>query len=141
MIEFGTKLANQSYIHRLCAYAVIINDEGLIGIVENPKGCFLIGGEIDAGEEPMIALAREALEEIGMGIEVLEKIGEAADHDAHISADGNRYSRSSHFYKARLLEKMADPIELDHELRWITLEEALENLFFEGQRWAVKQCF
>ncbi|MFT7184523.1 MAG: 8-oxo-dGTP diphosphatase [Oceanicoccus sp.] len=141
MIEFGTKLDGETYIYRPCAYAVLINEEGLIGIVENPKGCFLVGGGIDGEEDPITALEREALEEIGMSVQVIEKIGEAADHDSHVSEGNVYYSKSSHFYKAKLLEKVAPPIELDHELKWITFDEALEHLFFEGQRWAVKKCF
>lgn len=135
MIEFGTKIAGKDYTHRLCAYAVLINEDGLIGIVENPRGCFLVGGGIDEGEEPMLALAREALEEIGMSIEILGKIGHAINHDKQY------WSKEGHYFRARTIEFIQDPVELDHEFKWLTKEEALKRLFYETHRWAVEQCF
>lgn len=143
MITFGTKVTGKNYIHRLCSYAVLINEESLIGVVENPKGCFLVGGGIDEDEEPMIALAREALEEIGMSIEILEKIGHAIDHgDEEMYREMDQYwSKEGHYFRAKTLEFVQDPIELDHEFKWLTKEEALEKLFYEAHRWAVEQCF
>ncbi len=137
MIEFGEKIAGKNYIERPGAYAVIIKD-GLYAVVKNPKSFFLLGGGIEGGESPEEALHREVREEIGMGIRIDKKIGVAMQHiyvpevDVYVSKEG-------HFYCATLLSNVSENSEANHELHWLTKEEALEKIFHESQRWAIEQ--
>ena len=138
MLEFGTKIAGKEYLKRPGAYAVLINAQGEIGLVQNPKGYFLVGGGIEGDETPEEALHREVLEEIGMSIELGEKIGVATQHiyvpevDVYVTKEG-------HFYKATLLETVSQDSEDTHELKWLEPQDALKNILHESHRWAVEQ--
>ena len=44
------------------------------------------------------------------------------------------------FYLAKLVGKVSEPIEEDHELVWLEIEEAYEKLLLEHQVWAIKQA-
>ena len=50
------------------AYAVTLDPEGRIAVNRNPRGLFLPGGGIEAGETPEDALARELREECGRAL-------------------------------------------------------------------------
>ncbi len=138
MLEFGDKILNKNYVQRPGAYAVIVDEKGCIGVVENPKGFFLVGGGIEGDETPEEALHREALEEIGMSLSIDRKIGVATQHiyvpeaDVYISKEG-------HFYEATLLRLISTNSEDNHQLHWLKPLEALEKLYHESHRWAVQQ--
>jgi 8-oxo-dGTP diphosphatase len=44
-----------------------------------------------------------------------------------------------YFYLAQLLNKVQEPIEDDHYLKWISVENIEELLFHEHHVWAVKE--
>ncbi len=119
------------------AYAVIEKDD-LFAVVKNPKSFFLLGGGIENDETPEEALHREVIEEVGMSIRIDQKIGVAVQYlyvpevDLHICKKG-------YFYKVTLLEQVSETSEDNHELLWLSEEEALEKLFHESHRWAIKQ--
>jgi len=80
--------------------------------------CF-VGGELEVGEEPAAAAAREALEEVGLRVRVGAQIHEST------SPDG--------VYRLRWFEASPDPagqtptphpVEVA-EIRWLTLAEAV----------------
>ncbi len=138
MLEFGEKIPGHTYLQRPGSYAVILKD-GLYAVVKNPKSFFLLGGGIEENETPEEALHREVLEEIGMSLRIDGKIGVATQHlyvpeaDVYISKEG-------HFYMATLLEQISDTSEDNHELLWLTKEEALQKIFHQSQQWAIEQA-
>ncbi len=137
MIEFGEKIPGKDYIQRPGAYAVIMKD-GLFAIVKNPKSYFLLGGGIEENESPEEALHREVREEIGMGIRIDRKIGVAMQHIYVPEAD-IYVSKEGHFFHATLLKEVSENSEDNHELIWLTKEEALEKIFHESHRWAIEK--
>lgn len=143
MLEFGKKIQDKKYTHRLCSYAVLINEAGKVGLVKNQKGYYLVGGGIEKDETAKEALHREALEEIGMSIKITKKIGNAIDYcDGAIYRKMNKYwSKKGHFFQAETIEFIQEPIELDHQLLWLTKEEAIKSLFYQSHQWAVMQSF
>ena len=64
-IVFGEKLANQEYVNREGAYAIILNDKNEVATVRLPHGYFLPGGGIEGSEDKETCLKRECLEELG----------------------------------------------------------------------------
>ncbi len=136
ILEFGIKIPDQVYSQRPGAYAVLLREDGYIGIVSNPRGYFLLGGGIDGNEYPEEALHREVKEEIGGKIKIISKIGEAIEH--HFAKELNQYfSKHGYFYKAALLK--IGKGESDHELQWHSLQDTLAKLALESQKWAVSQ--
>lgn len=137
MIEFGEKIPGQNYVERPGAYAIIEKD-GLYAIVKNPKGFFLLGGGIEKDETPEEALHRETREEIGWSIMIHKKIGVAKQH-IYVPEANVYISKEGHFYKANLLEQLAEAGETTHELQWLPKEDVLRKVFHASHRWALEQ--
>jgi len=138
MLEFGEKIPGQNYLQRPGAYAVIEKD-GLYAVVKNPKSYFLLGGGIEGDETPEEALRREALEEIGMSIEIGEKIGVATQH-LYVPEADLYVTKEGHFYKVTLLDEVDPNSEPDHELQWLPKEEAIQKIFHQSHQWAIEQA-
>lgn len=137
MLEFGEKIPGQNYLQRPGAYAVI-EKNGLYAVVKNPKSYFLLGGGIEGDETPEEALHREALEEIGMSIEIGEKIGMATQH-LYVPEADLYVTKVGHFYKVTLLDEVDPNSEADHELQWLPKEEAIQKMFHQSHQWALNQ--
>ena len=74
MREFGEKIEGFDYCSRPGSYGIIIANNR-VGVIKSKVSdkYFLVGGGIDDGESETEALRREAFEEIGFEIEILEK--------------------------------------------------------------------
>src|SRR5262245_9839550 len=139
MLEFGSRVEGAVYVERPGAYAVIADASGNIAVVQTPRGCFLPGGAIDAGEAADAALHREVREELGCAAHIIRKLGVAAQYV--YAVDENRYFKKvGHFYVAGVGPKTASATELDHDLVWRSPSEAISALSQEFQRWAVRQA-
>ena len=68
---FG-KEENVAYLDRRGIYIIPIKGEE-IGVVETPKGLFLLGGGIDGDETDNQCIIRECIEEAGYQVEIKEK--------------------------------------------------------------------
>lgn len=67
-------------------------------------------------------------------------------HDSYIISKAKMYFTSSnkepllndgHFYSAKLLDKICEPVEEDHYMYWIPLDSVKDYLFHEHHVWAV----
>lgn len=74
-IQFGEKIENP--LIRPSAYAVVVNEEEKVLVVDVNGTCYLPGGGIDPGEDDETALRRESVEETGYEITDFELIGKA----------------------------------------------------------------
>jgi 8-oxo-dGTP diphosphatase len=136
---FGNKISNMDYQVRKGAYAVIFNatcDKVLS--VHNKGFHFLPGGGIENNENEKGCIEREMLEETGFQAEVGSFIGQAffyfiSSKDEYILSDG-------YFYRARLMEKLQNPIEIDHQMEWIHVKDMDKLFFYQHQVWAVKEA-
>lgn len=92
-----------------------------------PEGKYhLIGGAIEAKDRDHVdTLEREFLEEIGVEIVIGDYIHRV---DEFVNATTQRFDKEGYFYEATIKEKVQDPIELDHELVWLPLNEARTSL-------------
>lgn len=137
-IVFGEKLANQAYMNREGAYAIILNDKNEVATVRLPHGYFLPGGGMEGSENKETCLKRECLEELGWEVEVNQFIGKASSYYNSTYRNLHLYA-TGYFYLVKKLQQVTTPVEDDHELVWMNLETCLNELHLEHQAWAVKQ--
>jgi hypothetical protein len=50
------------------------------------------------------------------------------------------YRKIGHFFAARFTEKVAEPMEKDHELYWHSVEYAVKAMKHEFHSWAVRKA-
>jgi 8-oxo-dGTP diphosphatase len=136
MIEFGEKLPNIQYIHRIGSYAVIIENEQIAVVPSDELGGFmLIGGGLEEGESETEALQREAIEEIGFELKIGEKLGVATEY-LFAEIDQKHFAKECHFYRAELAEKVSS--ETENELIWLSLEKLVE-MYHQCHRWIIEE--
>lgn len=119
--------ANQ-YIERLAARAVLVDENGRIGMIEATKYGYykLPGGGVDEGESIEQALKREVAEEIGYEFKMLAKLGVIREERREFSQVNLSYGflcKASKFIGTSLM-----PDEIDHGFRtkWFNdLDEAI----------------
>ena len=139
MITFGKRDETLEYRKRTGVYGIIQDDTGRFLTVKNENGLFLIGGGVEERENLVDALKREALEETGYKIEIVgDKIGVAERH--WVSATYPDWSQHNigHFYRCKLLEKVAEPTEIE-PIFWATLEELEQHLFHDHQLYMLRK--
>lgn len=134
--EFGTCVPGERYVDRPGAYGLALEvSRGLVLTVRTPSGCYLPGGGSDPDECDRETLEREFIEELGCTVEVLERLGDATEY---VRADGDGcFAKRCAFYAVRVGRKIAEPIELDHEARWLATCDARSRLTHGSQRWAL----
>ena len=131
---FGVK-ENEKYYDREGAYVIPIKDNKVC-IVKTPKGYFLIGGGMDEGENETDCIARECLEETGCNIVIKEKIASAETYCQHSKL--KYFHPIQHYYIGELSAKIKEPLESDHKLEWIDIEETKGKMFTPMQEWAIQ---
>ncbi len=141
VITFGQKVQNQHYITRPAIYAVLLDTRiNKIAIIKKRDGkLFLPGGGIEAYETHEDCLTREVLEETGIDVTVVDFIGRANQY-FYSQNETTYYLNEGQFYRCDAGQKIQDPIEDDHALRWIDPVKAIEHLFHAHQRWAVQKA-
>lgn len=137
---FGTKLEGIQYKERAGVYGVALNEEGNIAVIKTHRGYFLPGGGIETDENHEQCIKREFKEEIGYDINVKQFIGKASSYRYAEGLKGY-YHMVGFYYIVELMDKIADPIEEDHELLWMNPKETSESLYLEHQAWAIKENY
>lgn len=134
----GSKEENVEYRKRPGAYAIIVNkDNDKIGIVTDGEDYFYLGGGIENGETKLEALKREMIEEAGYSIKNIREFEEVG---SHIFAEDKGYLEViANVYIAEFDKKIAEPIEKDHKVLWVTPEEYVSKMFREWQRYIMER--
>ena len=139
MTEFSSNKPdkNKKYIARPGVYAMIKNDQGLLAVIKTKTGYFLPGGGIENDESLEKCLRRECLEELGVEISELNYF-----------ASGNYYFYSTtlnldmesqgHFFTCKIDKFLNIKTEIDHELIWLSLDQAINQLYLENQKEAIR---
>ena len=109
---FGKK-ENVEYTDREGAYLIPVYGTK-IGIVQIPKGLFLLGGGIENRETHQECIKRECIEEIGY------------------------FHPIQTYYYGHLLTKIQEPIEKDHGFIWREYDDIKGKLYAEMQNWALE---
>ncbi len=131
---FGERIQGIPFIKRPSAYALVRNSQGELATARTKRGWFLPGGGIDAGETAETAVARETVEECGLIIQPTRLIGRAMEI-VHVPKRRACVGKDSFFFEADLLGQTAGT-EKDHELEWLDIRRAIEQLTDRSHRWA-----
>lgn len=135
-LQFGEK-PGEKYTERPCAYALVFNGRGQMLTVWSRGVYHLVGGGINDHENPEQAVIREAREETGYDIRVLEFIGKA--NQFFPQTDIGPLNKVAVFYKAEVVRgDLAVVTETSQEVCWIIPEEFLTSPASEFQKWAVR---
>jgi 8-oxo-dGTP diphosphatase len=90
---------------------------------------------MEADETPQQTVIREAQEECGFILKPGATAGRAIQF-CYSTQERMFFEKVCEFVDAELVNMVA-PTELDHELLWLNLDQALDVLFHEAHRWAV----
>lgn len=135
---FGEPQPRISYEHRPGAYGIVQNSNGEIGVIQTPRGYFLIGGGFEANETAQECLKREFLEETGYDVQIEDKICVVASYTKRLK-DGRPFHPIAHCYRCSIGSKKQVPIEKNHILRWLSPQQAATMLVAEHQRYAIQR--
>ncbi len=138
-LQFGTAIEGLDYLARPTAFGLVFH-EAKIACVRVDRGDAsyfdLPGGAVDGDETESEALIREFVEETGMVVRPIERIGEAAQFFR--KSDGQPVNNRAGFWIATM--QGLDPstkVEADHELVWLHPHTALAELRHDAHAWAV----
>lgn len=134
---FGTN-EGVGYVHRKGAYLIPIKD-GRIGIIQTPKGLFLLGGGIDNEETDTLCITRECMEETGYSVLTGKKVCSAETYTKHPVI--GYFHPIQTYYLGELVEQKQIPIDSDHKLVWMDYDNLKGRMFSEMQNWALEQCW
>jgi tRNA(adenine34) deaminase len=117
-------------VHRAQVLCVLLRDP-----LTREARLFVPGGAIEAGETPVIAAAREALEETGFAIRV-EPASELIARYPY-EWNGHLMRVTTHFFRGSLVEPEAEPRRVDdasyHEgVIWLPIAEVPNALGFHS---------
>ena len=133
---FGAPQPGVTYRARPGAYGVAFDDAGRAAVVYcDRKGYFLLGGGVDPGEDEPSCICRETLEETGRAVTVREKV--CIGEEYTVDLKGRPYHPIGHIYLLGLGEQVSQPVETDHVLTWMTVEEFQKTTFLRYQSWAM----
>ena len=136
---FGQRVEGENYQWRPGAYAIVLDDRQRVAVMQIPRGYFLPGGGVEANESPQDVLAREIREECGRRVRIIEEVGVAMQL---VGAPGEGYfAKHCVFYRAAFEGSVEPPSEPDHQLVWLTPDEACRKLNHASQSWAVARAF
>jgi 8-oxo-dGTP diphosphatase len=133
---FGERLPGSNYIRRPSVYAMLQDTRGNWAVVRTLFGCYLPGGGAEPGETPEQTVQREGLEECGFVLKVGRVLGSAVQF-VYSTEERQFFEKICTFVDAEMIETVA-PTEPNHELLWVTLEEALKLLTHESHCWALQ---
>lgn len=135
MIIFGSPESNVEYTARRAAY-VVITESGKLAVVKSEQKYYLPGGGAEEGETPEETVAREVCEELGRGIKLARKLGEAVQY-FYSSTDRRHYRMIATFFQGELTNEACERVG-DDELFWMTRAEAEAACFHKCHVWAIR---
>ncbi len=140
MKYIGEKLEDKEYQERRTACGLIFNGKGEMAVVYVQKHNMynLIGGKIEENEDSKQALVRECKEETGYSLRDIEYIDNLGCY-YYLELMDKYELAIIDFYKAKIGEKICDPIEEDHELVWVKPEKIVDKMYFEYHRYLLKK--
>lgn len=137
---FGEKKSGVVYQSRFGVYAIIPdeNKENII-LVQAPNGAwFLPGGEIEKGENHLIALERELMEELGFTTEIGQYYGQADEYFYSSHRDTYFYN-PAYIYQVTSYHQIGQPLEDFNHIAWFPVEEAIQKLKRGSHKWGIEK--
>ena len=97
-----------------------------------------MGGGIDADETDFQCIKRECMEEVGYEVEIKGKIGSAETYTLHPTI--GYFHPIQTYYAGELQDKIKEPVEPDHVLKFVRYDDLRDKMYFEMQLWAIEQA-
>ena len=138
ILVFGVESPTANYILRPGGYIVAQNEKGEIAVVSTPQGIFLPGGGQNPDETPAQAALREAMEECGLRVTLDESFC-TADELVFAEEELKHYRKRCAFFLTKSFEIIGSA-EADHQLVWLSADEASDRLRHSSQAWAVQKA-
>ncbi len=133
---FGTPQPGIAYLDRPAAYGISFDGQGRAAVVYSKrKGYFLLGGGMEPGGTEEDCIRRETLEETGLTAAIVKKVCIGEEYTTDLK--GRPFHPIGHVYLIGLGEKVAEPVESDHVLTWMPVEEFQRVTFMRYQSWAI----
>ncbi|WP_246209706.1 NUDIX domain-containing protein [Pikeienuella piscinae] len=131
----GPRREGVRYRMRPGAYGVILAGRRALLALTESKGeeIALPGGGIEAGESPLRALHREAMEETGWRVSPIRRIG-VYRRFTWLPQYGYQAEKVCHIYLCAAGRQVAAPSEPDHQPIWVDVALAAEVLSGAGDR-------
>lgn len=136
MIRFLKVPYRDDYPTREAAYGLLIHEDH-IALVSTPRGVFLPGGGIEGDETQEECIVREFKEEIGMTVIPLSHVLTTKLTDVTPSRTFP-IDMVGHCWHVKDAMLTVEDIEDDHELIWLTYEEASRQLKLVHQAWVME---
>ena len=128
---FGQRSGEALKKTRECAYAIVINSEGLVAGTREGDHIHLPGGGVDFPETPTEAIHREVREELACKVSIGERVGQALQY---ITLDDGFAAHYATFYAAELGDSI-NAANAEHELVWVEPE----SFTHEHHTWAARK--
>ena len=139
MLQFGSPRPGLDYRERPTAFGLVSRDGRLACVrVDRGEGSYfdLPGGAVDGEETEEQALVREFIEETGLTVRPLIRIGEAGQF--FCKTDGEPLNNRGGFWTVEMTDlDPARKVEADHELVWLDPAFAIASLRHDAHAWAV----
>jgi 8-oxo-dGTP diphosphatase len=135
----GDREAGVVYRLRPSAYAIVFDSSNRVGLVWTGRLYFLPGGGADPGEAPEDTVIRETLEETGHEITIVRRLPDVVEL-FRSREDGLHYEVCGAYFLGEIGDRIADPTEPHHELRWFPPDEALAALHRPGHIHATREA-
>ena len=132
--QFGEKKESMVYKPRPGVYAICVNDENQLAVVEYKGRLYLLGGGLNEGETEEAGLRREIEEEVGMKMTSSVFVGKA---NQYVEASDGNFNKEGVFYKIELDGTVSVSGEADHKFIWVDKEEFKAKAGQEFQVFAI----
>lgn len=99
----------------------------------------MLGGGLDKNESHEDCIKRECIEETGYTAVIKEKICSAETYTTH--PELGYFHPVQSYYIGELKEKVSEPIETNHILKWVKYDDIKGKMFAEMQNWALEQVW
>jgi 8-oxo-dGTP diphosphatase len=132
---FGSPELDTQHTERRAAYVVVISGDK-VATVQSHEKYFLPGGGSLPLETPEDTVVREVFEELGRGLHLIRKIGEAVQY-FYSSDDDRHYEMRASFFAGELTDELCAGA---HQLYWLSTERAIQSCFHECHAWAISQA-
>ena len=133
--SFGRRLPDKTSLDRPGAYLIAVQN-GMIAVIQTPKGLFLPGGGTESCESDVDCIRREVLEETGSEAEVGAFLCAAESYSEHETL--GFFHPIQFYYTGRIGKRIREPNESDHRIFWLPPEDVRGKLFPEMQNWAIR---
>lgn len=135
--KFGVIIKDAQFEIRPGVYGICYDGDKTL-IVESTLGKFILGGGIEENETDEECLVREFREEIGYDVSVVRWLEDIVEY-VEVKEWEKNYMKPMRFYQVQLGDKVCEPIETDHFMKWVDADEIKDMMYLKGQGYILEK--